>query len=158
MSEWLRRLRGMLGVGATWGVAWAGIGAAVGLVLGLVNPFPFALSDMVTWWAVGMGLYGLTSGMGFAAVLSLTEGRHTLDELSLKRVALWGVVGSAAVPLLFAALGAFGAGTSAVDVVEAMLLTSALGGMFAPASVAAARRAQLPSGDAPAALPPADES
>lgn len=137
MGDLLRRLRGLLGVGVTWGTLWAGIGAVMGIVIG----------ESVAVWALGMGLYGLVSGVGFGALLSLGEGRKTILDLRLGRVAVWGVLGSALVPLLFGALGTFEMGTTVADVLGAVLTTAFLGGTFAPGSVAIARRAQLRQGE-----------
>ena len=152
----LRKLRGLLGVGITWGTLWAGIGAGIGLVVGIVSPELWNWGNPILEWALGMGLYGLVSGFGFGALLSLGEGSKTLRDLTLGRVALWGVLGSAAVPVVFGFLGAFGAGTSMIDIVEAMAVTALLGGTFAPGSVALARRAELGAGDDPLLLGSAD--
>ena len=154
MGELIRKLRGLAGTGVTWGALWAVIGAGVGTVVGVLSPELWAVGNPVLDWAVGMGLYGLVSGVGFGTVLSLTEGRKTLRDLRLPRVAAWGVVGSAAVPLLFGAIGMFPAGTTVVDVLEAVLLTSVLGGTFAPGAVAIARRAELTAGEEPGLLEP----
>ena len=143
MNRFLRRLRGQLGVGLTWGALWSAIGAGIGLVIGVVRPDPSALANPIFVWALGMGLYGLVSGVGFGSLLSLREGRKKILDLSLRRAAIWGVLGAAAVPLLFGALGTFEAGTTAADVVGAILVTGILGGTFAPASIAIARRAEL---------------
>ena len=32
MKKWLKRIRGAVGMGLTWAVAWFGVGAIVGLV------------------------------------------------------------------------------------------------------------------------------
>ena len=146
MKKWFQKLRGLLGVGLTWGTLWSGIGAGIGLVIGVVRPEAWEFANPIVEWAIGMGLYGLVSGVGFGAILTLREGRKTIMDLSLRRVALWGVLGAAAVPLLFGALGTFAAGTTVVDVLEAILVTASLGGTFAPASVAIARRAELSAG------------
>lgn len=145
--KWLRRIRGLLGVGITWGALWGAIGAAVGFVVGLVNPALWNFMNPVEFWGLGLAAYGFLSGVGFGGLLSLREGRRTLGDLSLGRVAIWGVLGSAAVPLLFGALGFFEAGTTLWDVASAMLLTAGLGGTFAPGSVAIARRAELAAPD-----------
>jgi hypothetical protein len=147
MRGLLRRLRGLLGVGVTWGALWGGIGAGIGVIVSLATGQPWALS--VVDWALGMCLYGLVSGFGFGALLALREGRRTLFELSLPRSAVWGILGALAVPLLFGALGTFEPGTTAMDVLGAILVTGALGGAFAPASIAAARRAELSAGRGP---------
>jgi len=158
MKGLLKRIRGLLGTGVTWGALWAGIGAGVGAVLGVLSPGLWAVGNPVLDWAVGMGLYGLVSGVGFGAVLSLTEGRKTLSDLSLGRVAAWGVLGSAMVPLLFGAIGMFPASTTLVDVLEAVLLTSVLGGTFAPGAVVLARRAELTAAEEPEMLGPGTDS
>jgi len=147
MGELLRKARGLLGIGATWGGIWGVIGAGVGVVVGIVSPDAWRWTNPIVEWALGIGLYGFVSGVGFGALLALREGRRTLLDLSLRRAAVWGVLGAVAVPLLFGALGTFEAGTTLADVVGAILLTGALGGVFAPASVAAAKRAELRAPD-----------
>ena len=147
MDEMLRKLRGLLGVGVTWGAVWGVIGGVIGVVVGMVSPDAWTWSNPILDWAVGMGLYGFVSGVGFGKILALAEGRRRLDELSLRRIAVWGVLGSAAVPLLFAAAGMFGAGTTWMEIVGAMGVTAFLGGVSAPGAVAVARRAELGEGD-----------
>jgi len=142
MKLW-KKLRGVAGFGLTWGTLWGGIGAVIGFVIGIVRPEVWAITNPVIEWAIGMGLYGMVSGMGFAGLLSIGEARKRIQELSLRRVALWGVLGSALVPLLFGALGTFEAGTTLADVIGAIMVTGLLGGTFAPGAVAAARHAAL---------------
>lgn len=146
MRGWGRKLRGLLGVGTMWGALWGVIGAGIGVVLGTVTPDAWMWTNPVLDWALGMGAYGLVSGVGFGALLSLREGRKTLADLSLGRVALLGLLGGAIVPPLFGAVGLFAAGTTLVDVVGAVVVTGVLGGTFASGSVAIARRAELQSG------------
>lgn len=153
MGDVLRKLRGLTGVGITWGAAWATIGAGVGYALGLASPEIWTWSNPVAEWALGIGLYGFVSGVGFGGLLSLRESAKTLGELSLSRIALWGALGAVAVPLLFGALGTFGAGTTVADVVGAMLVTGGLGALSAPGSIAIARRAELEAAEEVAALP-----
>lgn len=153
MSEILRKLRGLAGVGITWGVAWATIGAGVGYLLGLASPEIWTWSNPIAEWALGIGLYGFVSGVGFGGLLSLREGAKTIRELSMSRIAVWGALGAVAVPLLFGALGTFGAGTTVADVVGAMLVTGGLGALSAPGSIAIARQAELEAGDDVASLP-----
>ena len=151
MSELLRRLRGLAGVGLTWGALWAAMGAVIGVVVGVISPELWAVNP-VGEWAVGMGLYGLVSGLGFGTVISLRERQKEIADLTLGRVAAWGVLGSAAVPLFFGALGMFEPGTTTIDVAQAVLVTGLLGGASAPASVALAKRAELRAAEAPRLL------
>ena len=143
MRKLLRKLRGLLGIGLTWGTLWAGIGAAIGAMLGIVSPAGSAWTTSILERAVGMGLYGLVSGVGFGALLSVGEGRKTILHLSPGRAAVWGALGSATVPLLFGWLGAFEVGTSAADVIWAVFVTGLLGGTFARGAVVIARKAEL---------------
>ncbi len=143
MHSFVRRIRGLLGVGLTWGALWSAIGAGVGVVIGIVSPEVWGWTNPIFEWAFGMGLYGLVSGVGFGSLLALREGHKTILDLSLRRSVIWGVLGAAAVPIVFGALGAFAAGTTTADVLGAILMTGVLGGTFAPASIAIARRAEL---------------
>ena len=146
MRKLLQKMRGLLGVGITWGTLWAGIGAGIGIVIGAVRPEVWEWTNPIFEWAVGMGLYGFVSGIGFGTLLTLREGRRSLLDLSLRRTALWGLLGGAVVPLLFGAAGMFPAGTTLLDVLGAIGVTGFLGGTFAPASVAIAQRAELLAG------------
>lgn len=138
-----RKLRGLLGIGVTWGALWGMLGAVIGVAVGWVFPDAWTLANPIVEWAIGMGLYGFVSGVGFGGLLTLGEGSKRLRELSLPRVALWGVLGSAAVPILFGLLGTFDATTTLADVIGAVLVTGFLGGIFAPGAIMIARRAEL---------------
>lgn len=152
MGNLIRRIRGLAGVGITWGALWGVIGAGIGLVVGIVSPGAWDWTNPILDWAFGMGLYGVVSGVGFATLLSLGEGRKNILDLSLRRVAIWGVLGSAAVPLLFSAMGSFASGTTMTEILGAIAVTGLLGGTFAPGSVAIARRAALSAGEEPPLL------
>jgi hypothetical protein len=146
MTKLLQKARGLLGVGITWGTLWAGIGAGIGFVIGLVRPEVWQWTNPIFEWAAGMGLYGLVSGIGFGTLLTLREGRKTLSDLSIRRTAVWGLIGGAVVPILFGAAGLFPAGTTQLDILGAIGVTGFLGGTFASTSVAIAKRAELTSG------------
>ncbi len=141
MNKLLRKIRGLVGIGLNWGVLWGAVGAGIGTVIGILNPEVWQWSNPILEWGLGIGAYGFVSGIGFGTLLTLREGRKTLADLSLRRVAKWGVLGAAAVPLLF--MGMFEVGTTALDVIGAIVLTGSLGGTFAPISVAIARRSEL---------------
>ncbi len=143
MRKLLRRLRGLMGVGLTWGTLWGGIGAGIGLLVGVMSPEVWMWTNPILDYAIGIGLYGFFSGVGFGTLLSVGEGRRTILDLSLGKVAVFGVLGAVLVPVAFGMMGAFAAGTTVVDIIEAVLLTGVLGGTFAPGSVAIARRAEL---------------
>lgn len=96
MAKWVKRVRGAIGVGLTWAVAWGGAGAIVMLGFLLKTgsrpdaPFPIMFSAA-----------GFLAGLLFSGVLSLVEGRRRFDEMSLRRFAAWGAAGGFALATAF---------------------------------------------------------
>jgi hypothetical protein len=88
MQKWLRRIRGAIGMGLTWGAAWFAVGFVPRWVFGIATDVPIPLV---------FGLLGLVAGATFSGVLALTEGRRTFDrtfeQMSLPRFGAWGAVG-----------------------------------------------------------------
>ncbi len=62
------------------------------------------------------------------------------------KVAMWGGLGALVAPVVFGLLGMFPADTTFAEIIGAMGVTAGLGGTFAPATVAAARRGELSGG------------
>ena len=131
MITLVRRLRGALGIALTWGVLWAPIGLALGLILAALRPGDIDPGEGPGRIAAVFGVVGFLSGLGSAALLSLGEQRKTIRQLSPARVALWGALGAAAIPLLI------GADASMA------LMTGSMGALFAAGSTVIARRAAL---------------
>jgi hypothetical protein len=98
--KWLKRLRGALGMGITWALAWAIVGGAI--MEGIVDPNGRIL-DM---WPQTLAIPGFLSGVLFSVVLGLTEGRRRFEELSLSRFARWGAVAGAVLGGVALAAGA----------------------------------------------------
>ena len=88
MKDWLRRIRGAIGMGLTWAVAWGGVGmlTMLGFVLktGSRPDAPFPLM---------FGVFGFVAGVIFSGVLGVVEGRRRFDQMSLPRFAAWGAIG-----------------------------------------------------------------
>lgn len=133
MSRWVRRIRGALGMGAAWAVAWFAAGMALLLVVGpdaADVPFP-----------LGFGLLGFFAGALFSGVVSLVAGRRDFDELSIPRFAGWGAVGG----LLFSVLFVVAVATFGNDRLELLVLGpvfAVAGAASAAGSLALARRAE----------------
>ncbi|MCH7776683.1 MAG: hypothetical protein IH878_09115 [Gemmatimonadetes bacterium] len=159
MKKWIRKLRGIVGMGALWGVGGAAFGAVVagleGMFLG--TPIFASMFDL----ASTLGFFGFLTGSGFATVLAAFEGRRTIGELSTVRAALWGGVAGAALPAvaLFIQRGWPGLIAVISDPQHSFLMASILSGIvpavLASGTVFLARRssAELPAGGAKIADP-----
>ena len=92
MKKWLRRIRGAMGMGLAWGLAWFAAGMVLLLIVGLdAADVPFPL---------GFGLLGFLAGATFSGILGMVEGRRRFDQMSLPRFAGWGGLGG----LVFSAI------------------------------------------------------
>ncbi len=136
MRKFLRRLRGIVGTGLTWAFGWAG----VGLVLNLFGGIPLQFIGQI----VLSGLVrGFIAGGAFAVILSIAERHHTLADLSLRRVALWGGIGGS---LVFVSVLPFliPLGTPWGSLLTPIVINALTGAGFASGSVALARKADAP--------------
>jgi hypothetical protein len=131
MTRWLRRLRGALGIGVAWGLAWLGAGLVLLLIVGpdaADVPFPLFF-----------GLLGFVAGMIFSGILGMTEGRRSFDQMSMRRFASWGAVGG----LCLAGIMAVILGAESLIVLGPLFAVS--GAVCASGSLALARRANAAS-------------
>jgi hypothetical protein len=101
MKKWLRRIRGAIGMGLTWALAWFGAGMVLLLVVG------FGAADVP--FPLGFGLLGFFAGVAFSAVLVLAEGRRRFDQMSLPRFAAWGGLGGLVLSGIFVPVAGLGA-------------------------------------------------
>ncbi len=128
MLKWLRRIRGAIGMGFTWGAAWSGAGIVLAVVTRFRADAPFPLV---------FGVLGFIAGVIFSALLALTEGGRRLDQMSLPRFAGWGAMGGLLLSALFARAASLGWG-DVLAVAPTFALASAV---CASGSLAMARRA-----------------
>lgn len=103
MKRWLRRIRGAIGMGLTWAVAWFGAGVILLLVVG------FGAADVP--FPLGFGMLGFFAGVAFSVVLGLMERRRTFEQMSLPRFAVWGGVGGLLLSGIFVFLAGLGGET-----------------------------------------------
>lgn len=89
MKTWLRRIRGAIGMGLTWGAAWFAAGMI--MMLGFLLTTGSTGADVP--YPLGFGALGFVAGITFSGVLGLVEGRRRFDEMSLPRFAGWGAGG-----------------------------------------------------------------
>ncbi len=140
MKRLFRRIRGIVSTGLTWAFGWGAV--ATVLKLGAATFLGATLGSLMAVIVSGTTL-GFVAGTSFGVILSITERRRTLDQLSLKRVAVWGALGGMGLSLLLAPR-LLGAGLPLCVVVTSYLIplgiTGPLGAGFASGSVALARR------------------
>lgn len=136
MGKWLRRIRGAIGIGFTWGAVWSAAGFALAVATGFKADAPFPII---------FGVLGFIAGVIFSAFLALTAGRRRFDEMSLPRFAGWGAAGG----LLLAAVFAKAASLDWGDVLAIAPTFAVACAVCASGSLAVARRAlgrELPDG------------
>lgn len=141
MRGWLRRIRGAIGIGVTWALGWAPVGAIVGWLTGLALGFPLAV--IATNYGVMFGVVGFVGGTIFSSVVRIAEGRRSFEQLSMRRFLAWGAVGGLVLGGLSVSLGLLGAGANALGAVIAGV-TTLLGTGSAAGTLAIAR-----AGDGP---------
>lgn len=165
MSSWMRKIRGALGMGVAWAIAWALVGIGVGVSSRLLPFLPwdrfFAVFDAPL---PALAVPGFVGGALFSLVLGIVARHRRFDELSIPRFAAWGAIGgmllslvpAALVGMGLATLGAGARGVWALTAVIAVPLTL-LSSASAAGSLALARRGArdaLPAAREPDALPP----
>ena len=128
MPSWLRRIRGAIGMGFTWGATWSVAGFLLAVITRFQADAPFPLI---------FGVLGFIAGVIFFAILALTERRRRFDQMSLPRFAAWGAAGGVLLAALFAKAASIGWG-DVLLIVPTFALASAL---CASGSLAVARRA-----------------
>ena len=144
----VRRLRAVLVTALSWAVFWLPFGFLMPLFRGpppecLYCPPNWFILFLLTWC-----LSGGVSGAAFALVLMIAERRHSLAELSMARVASWGAIGAAILPLVLvmadivqSGLAGFAWGGAAVI----LGIAGSLGAVCATVTLALARRGQTSS-------------
>ncbi len=143
MKKWLRRIRGALGLGLTWGI----VGFVIGMGIELIhNIWPNPLGSAVDIWPAVLAYPGFLGGVAFSTVLGIAGRRKRFGELSLPRFAAWGAAGGLIVSLIPAAIVAMGLATSSIpawQITAGLAAPFMLGGAIAASgSLALARLAE----------------
>jgi hypothetical protein len=150
----MRKVRGVLGTGALWGVAGALFGALVG---GLSTLLGGPLFGSLLVGGLWFGSSGFVLGSGFAVMLTVLHGRRSLDDLTPTRAAGWGALVGAGLPLLGTVLLMVSAGLPLMPVLVPIMVVDslfygALGAALATGTVVAAKRVPESSVGSGAAL------
>ena len=109
MQNWLRRLRGAVGMGLVWAAGWAGAGILIGVASILLPFLPwdsfFRVFDAPL---PALAWPGFVGGVLFSLVLGLGARRRRFHELSLPRFTAWGAVGGLLLSFVPVTMGALG--------------------------------------------------
>jgi hypothetical protein len=94
--DMFRRLRSALVLGVIWGAVWFPVGIVVGLVVTRLSDPTWTnfFSGLAAWT-----LIGVSSGATFALLVAIFERNRTIQQLAVARLALWGMIGGAALPV-----------------------------------------------------------
>jgi len=129
MGKWRQRIRGAIGMGLAWGLAWSAVGAIPRWLFGFNTDAPFPII---------FGILGTIAGVIFFGILTLTEGRHEFDRMTLPRFAGWGAVSGILLSAIFTRATSLGWGY-ALAITPTFAVASAV---CAAGSLALARRAK----------------
>ena len=99
MKKWLKRIRGVIGMGLSWAAGLGGVGAIFILMTDTFSLGAFLIG------AATYAALGFLGGATFSVVLGIVEGRHRFDQMSLPRFAAWGAVGGFLVSISLFTLG-----------------------------------------------------
>jgi len=142
MKDWLRRIQGAMGIGMTWALGWAVVGAIFGATIAIITGAP--PSALGPLWGQAMGGLGFVGGVAFSCILVLAERRRSLADFSLPRFTAWGALGGLIAGLLIA--GMVGTGVKALLLLDSIIIGTfaILGAGSAAGSLALARMADEP--------------
>ena len=114
MSQWIRRLRGALGMGLTWAIGWALAGLGIGVASRLLPGLPWGrIFEVFDAPLPALAIPGFIGGVLFAVVLGIAARGRRIDQLSMLRFGMWGAAGGLLVSLLPAILVVTGLATPA---------------------------------------------
>jgi FtsH-binding integral membrane protein len=130
MQKWIRRIRGAIGMGLTWAVAWGVAGMVPRWLFGFNPDAPFPII---------FGVIGFVAGVTFSGVLMLLERRREFDQMTLPRFAGWGGLSGLLVSAVFARVASLGA--SDVMVIAPVFVVACAA--CASGSLALAKRAKM---------------
>lgn len=131
MTAILRWCRGVLGIGLVWAAAWGAMFALLSVIVGVIDPPSIDPGEGPIRIGLIGAIYGLVSGAAFGALLSFSERRKGIPELSMTRAIIWGILGTALFPLL----------TPVHD--SMLLIVCPIGAALAAGTLALAKRSAL---------------
>jgi hypothetical protein len=144
-----RQFRALLKITGVFAAVWAAVGGLLGAIRGPDIIGGTALGSAVTL-AIPYALFGGMAGAMTVLLAARSESGKDISEVPAWRVAIWGVIGGIAPPLLLSGMGLafFGAPVSAVLPLLALgVIGGGVGGVISLAASAAAKAERLSPGE-----------
>ena len=139
MTKWLRSIRGAIGMGLTWAVAWAIAGVLIGVSSRLLPFLPWdSFFQVFDAPLPALAIPGFVGGALFSIVLGIAARRRRFEELSVPRFAAWGALGGVLLTLFPFTLVAVGLASTEGSRFSAGQVIAAIGGPFILLSAASA--------------------
>ena len=92
MKNWIRRLRGAMGIGVSWGIVWGMVGGVLEAIFGLplgASGAAIVVREFLRGF-IAFGFVGFIGSGAFSLALSLDGRRRSFSEMSAFRFALLG--------------------------------------------------------------------
>ena len=102
MKKWLKRICAAVGTGLTWAAVWGFLSVLIGTIT--ESLFGYSLETQIDP-LMALAMPGFIVGVVFSTVLWFGERGRRFDELSLRRIAVWGAVVGLLMGVLVFALG-----------------------------------------------------
>ena len=135
----LRRIRGAIGTGLTWALAWAIGGVLIGVASNVLPFLPWdAFFKVFDAPLPALAVPGFIAGVLFSIVLGLVAHRRRFSELSVSRFALLGALGGLLLSLVPAVMVLLGLATMAEGALGLWTLTAIIAAPLALMSAASA--------------------
>ena len=137
--NWLRRMRGAIGMGVTWALGWGAVGVLIGVASILLPFLPWdAFFRVFDAPLPALAVPGFFAGMFFSIVLGIAGRNRRFRDLSLAPFAAWGAVGGVLLTLFPFALVAVGLASREGSKVSTAQILMAAGVPFVLLSAASA--------------------
>jgi hypothetical protein len=161
----LRRIRGAIGTGLTWALAWAIGGILIGIASNVLTFLPWdAFFKVFDAPLPALAVPGFIAGVLFSIVLGLAAHRRRFSELSVPTFAVLGALGGLLLSLVPAVMVLLGLATMAEGALGLWQLTALVAAPLMLMSAASAsgslvlarmaeRPAELEAGEKPELLP-----
>lgn len=129
MPLWMKRVRGVVGIGLTWAAGWAVGGVCIGVSSLLLPWLPWTVFfELFDAPLPALAVPGFFAGLLFAGVFSVAARGTPLTAIPLRRMTDWGALGGALLSLVPASMVSVGLATLAPGGRGQLGLTVAIAG------------------------------